>query len=181
MNAYGRDPAGKVESGPLYRFTVFQLFGAAFGGIALGIARGALDAFVELAKRKTPTGGRSVLRDNAVIQSQIGMAQTQLAGARVFLLHALRQMYDEAVRSGEPTLDQRIALRMAASNATHQAKQIVDTAYHAAGATAIFQGSAFERRFRDVHTVSQQVQAHFSLFESIGQHFLDLPLHPKFI
>jgi len=72
-------------------------------------------------------------------------------------------------------------LRMAASNATHQAMAVVDAAYHAAGATAIFEGNPFERRFRDIHTVSQQVQAHYSLFEAIGQYFLDLPLHPKFI
>ena len=112
---------------------------------------------------------------------QIGMAETQLASARVFLIEALRAMYEEASRSGTPTVDQRIMLRMASSNGTHRAKCVVDTAYHAAGATAIFEGNPFERRFRDIHTVSQQIQAHFSLFESIGQHFLGLPLHPKFI
>ncbi len=181
LNAYGRDPAGKVERGPLYQFTVFQLFAASFAGIALGIARTTLDAFTELAKGKTPMGGRTLLRDNAVIQSQIGMAETQWASSRMFLLQALRDMHVEASRSGTPTLDQRVTLRMAASNASHQAKAIVDTAYSAAGATAIFESNPFERRFRDVHAVSQQVQAHFSLFESIGQHFLGLPLHPKFI
>ena len=180
MNAYGRDPDGKYERGPLYRFTVFQLFAASFAGIALGIARSTLDAFTDLAKAKTPTGGKGLLRDNAVIQSQIGAAETQLAAARVFLIDSLRAMFEEA-RSGMPTIERRMMLRMAASNATHQAKAVVDTAYHAAGATAIFEGNPFERRFRDIHTVSQQVQAHFSLFESIGQYFLDLPLHPKFI
>jgi alkylation response protein AidB-like acyl-CoA dehydrogenase len=181
MIAYGRDLEGKHERGPLYRFTVFQLFAASFAGIALGIARSALDAFTELARSKTPTGGKTLLRDNAVIQSQIGLAQTQLTSARVFLIEALRAMYAEASQSRMPGVDQRIMLRMASSNATHQAKNVVDTAYHAAGATAIFEGNPFERRFRDIHTVSQQVQAHFSLFESIGQHFLGLPLHPKFI
>jgi alkylation response protein AidB-like acyl-CoA dehydrogenase len=180
-NAYGRDPEGKYERGPLYRFTVFQLFAASFAGIALGIARSSLDSFTELAKSKTPTGGKALLRDNAVIQSQIGMAETQLASARVFLIEALRAMVAEASLSGTPAIEARIMLRMASSNATHQARTVVDTAYHAAGASAIFESNPFERRFRDIHTVSQQVQAHFSLFESIGQHFLGLPLHPKFI
>jgi hypothetical protein len=66
------------------------------------------------------------------------------------------------------------------SHASHQAKQ-VDTAYHAAGGTAIFEGNPFERRFRDIHTVSQQVQSHFSVFEAIGQHYVGLPLHPRLI
>ena len=66
---------------------------------ALGVARTALDDFVELARTKipAPTGGSTVLRDNAVVQSQVGVAQTQLASARVFLLHAIDDAWDEAV------------------------------------------------------------------------------------
>ena len=160
---------------------MFQLFGAGFAGIALGIARSALDAFVELAKGKTPMGGKSVLRDNAVVQSQIGQAEAKLAGGRVFLLHALDAMGDSASRPGGITVEQRINLRMAARSRRHNARDVVDAAYHGAGATAVFESNPFERRFRDVHTVSQQVQSHFALYESIGQHFLGLPLHPKFI
>ena len=180
MTAFGRNPAEKRERGPLYRFTVFQLFGASFASIALGVARTTLDAFVELATSKTPYGAKVLLRDNAVIQSQIGLARSQLASARVFLHHALAEMWQDA-QAGETTIEKRIQLRMASTHATHQAKQVVDAAYHAAGATAIFEDSPFERRFRDVHTVSQQVQAHFSVFEAIGQYYLGLPLHPRLI
>jgi hypothetical protein len=49
------------------------------------------------------------------------------------------------------------------------AREVVDFAYHAAGTSAIFQGSAFERRFRDMHTALAQGQAHLSNFESAGQ------------
>jgi alkylation response protein AidB-like acyl-CoA dehydrogenase len=181
MTAYGRNPAERAERGALYLFTVFQLFGASFAAIALGIARATLDAFVELARTKTPTGGANVLRDNAVIQSQIGVAQAELMAARVFLLHALGECWESAAQSGSIGVDQRVMLRMASSLASHQARQVVDSAYHAAGATAIFESNPFERRFRDVHTLSQQVQSHFSMFETIGQHFLGLPLHPKMI
>jgi indole-3-acetate monooxygenase len=180
MAAFGRNPAEKRERGPLYQFTTFQLHGASFAAIALGIARASLDAFVELAKSKTPYGMKYVLRDNAVIQSQIGVAQSQLAGARVFLHHALDDMWLGAQTQGI-TIEQRVQLRMASCNASQVAKQVVDTAYHAAGATAIFESNPFERPFRDVHTVSQQVQSHFAVFEAIGQYYLGLPLHPRLI
>jgi alkylation response protein AidB-like acyl-CoA dehydrogenase len=180
-SSFGRDPAGKRDKSPLYLFTVFQLFGASFAGIALGIARTTLDAFIELAKTKTPTGGKAVLRDNAVIQSQVGLAQAQLASSRVFLLHALDQIWEDACRTGALSVERRVQLRMASSHAIHQAKLVVDAAYHSAGATAIFESNPFERRFRDIHTLSQQVQGHFSVFEAIGQHFLGLPLHPRLI
>jgi hypothetical protein len=63
----------------------------------------------------------------------------------------------------------------------HQGKDVVDTVYHAAGATAIFEGNPFERRFRDVHTVIQQVQAQFANFEMVGQVLLGLPSPSKLI
>jgi alkylation response protein AidB-like acyl-CoA dehydrogenase len=183
MGVFGLDLAERRVHGPLYLFTVHVLFGTSFAAVALGIARSALDSFVELAKTKVPapTGGSMVLRDNAVVQSQIGLAQTQLASARVFLLQAVRDIWQEAVDTGAISLDKRVALRMSMAHATQMARQVVDTAYHGAGATAIFETNPFERRFRDMHTVSQQVQAHFSVFEVIGRHFLDLPLTSRLI
>jgi alkylation response protein AidB-like acyl-CoA dehydrogenase len=174
ITALARNPAERRERGALYSFTVYQLFGSSFAAIALGIARSTLDAFVALAQAKTPTGYTSLLRDNAVIQSQVGVAQSQLAAARVFFLHALEEIW-QAAQSGTTSIDHRVRLRMASAHASHQARQVVDTAYHAAGATAIFESNPFERRFRDAHAVSQQVQSHFSVFEAIGRYFLGLP------
>jgi alkylation response protein AidB-like acyl-CoA dehydrogenase len=180
MTAFGRNPAEKRERGPLYQFTTFQLHGAGFAAIALGLARASLDAFIELARAKTPYGLTYVLRDNAVIQSQIGVAQSQLAAARVFLIQALAEMYAGA-QAGGITIEQRVNLRMASCHAARAGRQVVDICYHAGGATTIFEKNPFERRFRDVHTVSQQVQAHDSVFEAIGQYYLGMPLHPRLI
>jgi hypothetical protein len=44
-----------------------------------------------------------------------------------------------------------------------------------AGIDAIFPGSPFERRFRDMHTLSQQIQARGAHFESVGQILLGVP------
>ena len=53
----------------------------------------------------------------------------------------------------------RIALRIAATWTIHQSAAVVDTAYHMAGATAVFAANKFERRFRDMHAIAQQIQA----------------------
>jgi len=169
------DPAERREHGPLYSFTIYQLFGSSFPAIALGIARATLDAFLELAATKTPTAGKALLRDSAVVQSQVGMAETQLAAARAFFFAAWDEIW-RAAQAGEMSLDQRVRLRMASIHASQQARQVVDTAYLAAGATAVFASNPFERRFRDMHAVSQQAQSQLSIFEVIGRHFLGLPL-----
>ena len=169
------DPAERREHGPLYSFNIYQLFGSAFPAIALGIARAMLDAFIALAQTKTPAVGKTVLRDNAVVQSQVGVAESQLAAARTFFFAAWDEIW-RAAQDNAVTFDQRVRLRMASIHASQQARQIADMAYLAAGATAVFESNPFERRFRDMHAVSQQAQAQFAIFEVIGRHFLGLPL-----
>jgi alkylation response protein AidB-like acyl-CoA dehydrogenase len=169
------DPSEQHEHGPLYAFTIYQLFGSSFPAIALGIARATLDAFLDLARTKKPASSQSFLRDNAVVQSQVGMAETQLAAARAFFFAAWDEIW-QAAQGSAMSLDQRVRLRMASINASQQARQIVEMAYLAAGATAVFESNSFERRFRDMHAVSQQAQAQLSIYEVIGRHFLGLPL-----
>jgi len=57
----------------------------------------------------------------------------------------------------------------------------MQTAWQYAGATAIFDAQPFERRFRDMHAVTQQVQARWTHFETVGQHLLGLTPSGHFI
>jgi indole-3-acetate monooxygenase len=173
--------ADRRERGPLYRFTTFHLYGTGFAAIALGLARAALDAFIALAATKVPKTKTFVLRDNAVVQSQVALAEAKLASARAYLLQVLDEAWATALRGEALPLSQRAALKLAGTYAVHQGKDVVDTVYHAAGATAIFESNPFERRFRDVHTVIQQVQAQFANFEMVGQVLLGLPSPSRLI
>ena len=174
IDYHALNASGRREHGPLYQFSIYQLFGSSFPAIALGIACTMLDDFCKLAAGKTPMGQTAVMRDNPVIQSQVGVAQSQLAAARAFFIVAWEEIW-QAAQTGAVTADQRVRLRMASSNASHTARQISETVYLAAGATAIFENNAFERRFRDMHAVSQQSQSQFSIYEAIGRHFLGMP------
>ena len=174
VDYHALDPAQRREHGPLYKFTIYQLFGSSFPAIALGIARTMLDDFCALAQGKAPQGQTSVLRESTVVQSQVGVMQSQLAAARAFFLEAWREIWQGA-QTGTPTMEQRIRLRMASINASQTAVHVVEQTYLAAGATAIFESRPFERRFRDMHAVSQQAQSQFSIYEAIGRHFLGLP------
>jgi alkylation response protein AidB-like acyl-CoA dehydrogenase len=173
--------ADRREGGPLYRIPVYHLYGIGFAAVALGLARASLDTFVALAASKRPSTKTVMLRDNAVIQSQVALAEAKLGSARSYLVQSLGDCWDTAVRGGTLSMPQRATLKLAGTYAAHQGKDVIDAVYHAAGATAIFQGNPFERRFRDVHTVLQQVQAHFANFELVGQVLLGLPSQTKLI
>jgi alkylation response protein AidB-like acyl-CoA dehydrogenase len=166
--------ADRRESGPLYRFSIFNLFGVSFSGVALGLARRALDDFITLARTKTPYAGTMPLRDNGVIQSQVGLSEMRLRSARTFVLEHFRSMHALAAEGKPFTQEMRVTNRTVTCFAIQQARDVMNFVYHAAGATAIFEDQAFERRFRDLNTVTQQGQAAFSNFEGMGQTLLGL-------
>ena len=72
------------------------------------------------------------------------------------------------------TLDERMTIRLASTFAIQHAVGVIDMLYQAAGATAIFNVNPFERRFRDVHAVAQQLQGRQEHFETVGQHLMGL-------
>src|SRR5215467_14190353 len=156
------------ESGPLYRMGSGTCYQVGFAGVACGIARGALDCFVDVARNKVPRGGKSPLRDNAVVQSGLAQAEVNLRAARSFVLQSMADIWKHLCAGASITVEQRIAIRLAATNAIHKGREAVDFAYNTAGATAIFENHPLERRFRDIHTVTQQLQGRLSHFETVG-------------
>ena len=89
-------------------------------------------------------------------------------------LESLEEIWRQVVRTGELTLAQRMQIRLQSTWAIHQAKAVGDIAYHAAGDTAIFDANPYERRFRDLNTVTQQLQGREAHYETVGQFLLGL-------
>jgi indole-3-acetate monooxygenase len=156
------------ESGPLYRMGSGTCYQVGFAGVACGIARGALDCFVDIARNKVARGTKSALRDNAVVQSNLAQAEVNLRAARGFVLQSIADVWTHLCAGSLITVEQRVTVRMAATHAIHKAREAVDFAYNAAGATAIFENHPLERRFRDIHTVTQQLQGQLRHFETVG-------------
>ncbi len=162
------------EEGLLYRFSSLVLYAAGFAGVALGIARSTLAHFIELARDKVPRGARNTLRNSNVIQREAAQAEARLSSARRYLIGSLDDITEAVAKRGHITLEERMTIRLAATFAIHTALEIVDILYQAAGATAIFDENPFERRFRDIHSVAQQLQGRQQHFETVGQYLMGL-------
>jgi indole-3-acetate monooxygenase len=163
------DPAKeRRESGALYRMSAMTCYEVGFAGVALGIARSALDSFIDTARTKIPRGAKSPIRDSAVVQTGLAQVEIGIRSARAFLLQELATIWKDINSGADLSLDHRITVRGASTNAIHKAREAVDFAYNAAGATAIFESHPLERRFRDIHTVTQQLQGRLSHFETVG-------------
>ena len=172
----GRDnPAELREPGPLYQFTSGMIYAMSFSHVSLGIARGAYDAFIEIARDKVPRGAKGTLRENNVIQSQIAQCEARLKSARAYLRGTIAEMWEEAQQTRAIGAEHHPQLRLAATWAIHQARDVVATVYHAAGASAIFESNPLERRMRDIHAGTQQGQGRAVHFETVGQMLMGLP------
>jgi alkylation response protein AidB-like acyl-CoA dehydrogenase len=168
------DPSLRRERGPLYAFTMQGLYATGVAAVALGTARAMLEAFMALAARKSPRGLER-LADSAVVQAEVARAEAKLGAGRAYLIDTLATIYARADAIEPIDVSARARVRLAAVNAIHGAVETADFAYRAAGVDAIFPGSAFERRFRDIHTLSQQIQARVAHFEAVGQILLGRP------
>jgi len=162
-------------SSPLYKFPMNSNYGIGFSAVALGIARAMLDACISLAKEKTPRAARHSLKDNHLIQFQVGEAEARLRAARNYVESTARRIWDEVSLAGEPvTTTQRLDNRMAVTFAIHEAKTVADAAWEIAGASAIFRSAPFERRFRDIRTVMQQAQGRKTHLQDVGAYIMGL-------
>ena len=165
-----RDPdIAPREPGRLYCFSTSNLYASGVAAVTLGTARGMIGDFTELATEKTPRGIRQRLCENQVIQSQLAQAEARIRSARAFLLSSLAEIWEAVGVTGELNLEQNTMIRLASTWAIHQAREVVNTLYHGAGATAIFDDRPFERRFRDMHTATQQAQGRQAHYETIGR------------
>src|SRR5712671_3506392 len=126
------DPSLRREPGPLYAFPQQTLYSVGIASVGLGIARGMLDAFVELALRKTPRGtGR--LADNAMIQAELARAEATLGAARSYLIDTVTEIHRRAGPSAPIDVMDRARARLAGSHAITSALTVADTIYKAAG------------------------------------------------
>jgi len=162
------EPELRRERGPLYAFTMQGLYAVGVAGVALGLARAMLDEFIELARRKAPRY-LARLADNAVIQADVARAEASLGASRAYLVDTLATIYAHADDIAPIDITDRARVRLACTHAIHTALEVADFTYKGAGVDAIFPGSPFERRFRDIHTVSQQIQSRSAHYEAVGR------------
>ena len=142
---------------------------------ALGMARGAMDAYLQLAAQAGSTMSPTLLRDRPPAQSAVGEAEAIISGARAYLLDAVgaawRTVRDE---SQDPSWEIAQA-RLAITHGMRESVRAVDILFHAAGTNAIHRKHPLERFFRDIHVAVQHVAGLPSNIEAGGRVMLGLP------
>ena len=83
-------------------------------------------------------------------------------------------MWEGARKNHCLTTEERIRLRLASTHAIRTAADVVDIAYNLCGSNAIFANNPVQRRFQDIHVITQQAQGRLTHYDTAGQFFLGL-------
>jgi alkylation response protein AidB-like acyl-CoA dehydrogenase len=162
--------------GPLYAVPMTSTFVSCIATVALGIARAAIEAVIEIGAEKKTAGSSIVLRDKPLAQADLARAEALVRGGRAYLFGELGSMWEDTVAGREISLRARAAVRLAACHATQCAIQAVDLMYQTAGGAALFQSGRLERCLRDVHAAGQHVAVNMQAnLEPVGRVLFGLP------
>ena len=163
-----------VEEGPLYRIPTTLLFASGFATVALEVARKSLDIAIETSSSKVTRQAGTLLQNQQTTHRSIGQAEATWRSAEIFLRSAADSVWDDATGNPELDLEKRVQLRLASTHAIRMAAQVVDTAYNLCGSGAIFAFNPIQRRFQDMHVITQHTQGSYGHYDTAGQFLLGL-------
>ena len=159
------------ESGILYRHSMQLIACSGLSSVAIGAARAMFDEFVQLARSKTPSNAIP-LRDDNWVQARVAQADSLISASQAWLLQLLRTAWEECATDGAISFPLRIRIRQACTHQIDCAREAANILFKEAVATALFRHNGFEQRFRDIHSVSNQVQGSIARLEAAGQFYL---------
>jgi alkylation response protein AidB-like acyl-CoA dehydrogenase len=174
-------PITPVHPGPLYTFSAGPAFAerhiplagvstTTLIGVCLGIARGMIDAFMELAP---VSRGMPPLKDNVLVQDKVGRAEAILRAARAYQLTSLRDAWQQVLRHGPGDWGYIKDLALAGAHTALMCAEAVDLIWSAAAINSVFVPGPFERRFRDIHVATQNGGITPAIYSMAGRHLMN--------
>ncbi len=166
---------------PVFRIPVALRLSFNKAAVAIGVARGALDAFSDIAQNKVPLLTTSTLRDKPIAHYRMGEGEASLRAARSFLMETMDDVVEE-LEAGAPTPGPETTklARLACTHAANVAMHVVDSVHNAAGTTSLRMDCPLERKLRDAHGCATHRWVAHPLYAELGKMFLGHPGLPEF-
>jgi alkylation response protein AidB-like acyl-CoA dehydrogenase len=161
------DPPRRSE--PLYCY--FGMFLASWHGIALGLARRAIDAAITLAEKKMHIFPPPPMLLRQRPHARVALAKSEMAwrASRAFTYETIDRIWHEAQTDGRISPDTRRAMALSLSHAFRMARDVTQLMYDLVGPTAVFSTKTpLDRLLRDAITMSQHLLLSDSFLEMVG-------------
>jgi 3-hydroxy-9,10-secoandrosta-1,3,5(10)-triene-9,17-dione monooxygenase len=175
-------PGRGVHENPIYRGgTIVPLLVSEPAAVAIGVAQGAIDHYIEILRTRHQYGPASPLRrEVTMFQRDLGEATALVDTAHAALMQVAvmwaAQARDVAERGVEVTDEGQRRLLMVCQQIVELSVKAVDIIFRTAGTSATRKGEPIERCFRDVNMIRTHVTMQFErTWENVGQMRLGLP------
>jgi len=145
-----------------------------FAANALGVARGAIDALLDMASREALSLSPVLLRDRAPVQGQVAHAHAIVSAARCYVMEALAGFWTVVLANEIDPIEAMAEIRLAIPYAINESVRAVDLVFRAAGTNANYLANPLERQFRDIHAAAQHYAAFPIHYESAGKVLMGL-------
>ena len=167
-----------TQPGLVYRLPMLVTFPLTVSAVPLGIARGAIGHFVDLARTRSRSSGGGILAERETIQDMVGRVDAIHRSARALLIDSLGALAAAADQGGDALTEARSMSRAAFAHAADSALHVVGTLARAAGSAAIVEGTGLERCLRDVQAAVQHIAMSPNNYALAGRVRLGLPPGP---
>jgi alkylation response protein AidB-like acyl-CoA dehydrogenase len=137
--------------------------------VALGVAKGALDAFSDLAQSKIPMLSTAALKNRPIAQYRMGECTAQYQAMRAYVMATINDVEQE-LRAGAalPSAATTQAARLACVHAANECMKVVDALHNAAGTSGMRMHSPLERKLRDAHGCATHRWVAHPLYQDLG-------------
>jgi 3-hydroxy-9,10-secoandrosta-1,3,5(10)-triene-9,17-dione monooxygenase len=153
----GNHPGATANPTPLFRIPIFATFPYMLTGIALGIAQGAYESFVDgLRGRVARYSGKS-LADMTAVQVRLAEAAACIDTARRVMRDHCATAQAMAERDEVPDLLTKAVWRRDGAFSAELCERAVDVLFKAGGGGALFDDHPLQRAFRDVHAATAHI------------------------
>lgn len=175
----GRAPGAKINTNPLYRQPMLAVVPHCLVAPGLGMARGALAAFIEQAAgrstRGAVAGGNNKMAEFATVQLRVAEATASIDAGYLMMQRDIRETIEAVTRGDDIGVPGRMRNRLTHTFATKLFVQAVDAVFVAMGGSALGLHHPVQRFWRDIHAVSAHISLNWDAVGAMyGQHVFGL-------
>jgi alkylation response protein AidB-like acyl-CoA dehydrogenase len=98
------------------------------------------------------------LREDVVIQADLGRAEARVRSARAFLYETLHEAWKSATEGDPLSVKQRAMMWLASTHAASSAKKATELMFSAGGSASAYSTCALEKCVRDIHAAGQPLR-----------------------
>lgn len=173
--AWDADLAKPHRGGPLYTLGLPGFVANEHAAFAVGVARRALDALIELAGSTQRGLKVSLLASRPTVQRAVARADLRLRAARALAVEVYEAVWATVASGGVVTPRMHGDTRAVATFATEVALDVTESAFRYAGGRALFLSHILQRCWRDMNAAAQHFMVSDVAYENHGQFSLGIP------